>query len=142
MSKKYIKIVKLNIKAGLATPAPPVGPALGQHGINIMEFCKAYNKITNDKKGNIIPVKIFIYEDKSFRFEIKTPPTSELIKKIINLSKGSSKPHLDKVGNINHDQLLQIANIKLPDLDVKDINAALNTVIGTAKSMGIVISKE
>lgn len=135
--KKVVGKVKLQIIAGQATPAPPVGPALGQHGINIMEFCKAFNAATKDKGGMLIPVVITIYHDKSFSFITKTPPVSVLLKKAAQLAKGASAAKLEKVGKITRKQLEEIARVKLPDLNTSDIAKAIKMVEGTAKSMGI-----
>ena len=135
--KKVEGLIKLQIEAGQANPAPPVGPALGQHGVNIMDFCKAYNAQTESMRGNVIPVEITIYEDRSFDFITKTPPAAELIKKAAGLKKGSSVPHKDKVGKLTKDQVREIAQTKLPDLNANDIDAAMKIVEGTARSMGI-----
>ena len=135
--KKVSGLIKLQIKAGQATPAPPIGPALGQHGVNIMEFCKAYNAQTESQRGNVIPVEITVYEDRSFTFITKTPPAAELIKKAAGLSKGSGVPHKDKVGKLTKDQVREIATTKLPDLNANDIDAAMKIVEGTARSMGV-----
>ena len=129
--------IKLQIQAGAATPAPPIGPALGQHGVNIMEFCKAYNAATESQRGNIVPVEITVYEDRSFTFVTKTPPAAELIKKAAGVSKGSATPHTDKVGHLSADQLREIARTKEPDLNANDIDNAARTIAGTARSMGI-----
>ena len=137
--KKLTAIIKLQIQAGAANPAPPVGPALGQHGVNIMEFCKAYNAATEAMRGNVVPVEITIYEDRSFTFITKTPPAAELIKKAAGLQKGSSTPHTDKVGRINRDQVREIATTKMPDLNANDVEAAMKIVEGTARSMGITV---
>jgi large subunit ribosomal protein L11 len=137
--KKLAGIIKLQIQAGAANPAPPVGPALGQHGVNIMEFCKAYNAATESMRGNVIPVEITIYEDRSFTFVTKTPPAAELIKKAAGLAKGSATPHTDKVGKISAAQVREIATTKLPDLNANDIEAAAKIVEGTARSMGITV---
>ncbi|NQV00106.1 MAG: 50S ribosomal protein L11 [Parcubacteria group bacterium] len=131
--------VKLQIQAGKANPAPPVGPALGQHGLNIQEFCTSFNEKTKDKMGDVIPVIINIYEDRSFDFVLKTPPAAELIKKAINLQKGSGEPQKEKVGKIKRDQLKEIAEKKMEDLNAKDIDAAIKIVEGTAKSMGVTV---
>ena len=139
--KKLAAIIKLQINAGAATPAPPVGPALGQHGVNIMEFCKAYNSATESMRGNVVPVEITIYEDRSFTFVTKTPPAAEMIKKAAGLAKGSSVPHKDKVGRISRDQVREIATTKLPDLNANDINAAMLIVEGTARSMGVTVDR-
>jgi large subunit ribosomal protein L11 len=135
--KKISGFINLQIQAGAATPAPPVGPALGQHGVNIMEFVKAYNAATEHQRGSIIPVVITVYEDRSFTFITKTPPAAELIKKAAGLQKGSSVPHKDKVGKLTKDQVREIATTKLPDLNANDIDAAMKIVEGTARSMGI-----
>ncbi len=137
--KKIAANVKVQLQAGAATPAPPVGTALGPHGVNIMEFCKAYNAATEAMRGNVIPVEITIYEDRTFTFVTKTPPAAELIKKAAGLQKGSSVPHKDKVGRINRDQVREIATTKLPDLNANDVNAAMKIVEGTARSMGITV---
>ena len=138
--RKLSAIIKLQIKAGAATPAPPVGPALGQHGVNIMEFCKAYNAQTESMRGNVIPVEITIYEDRSFTFITKTPPAAELIKKAAGVAKGSGVPQKDKVGRLTKDQVREIATTKLPDLNANDIDAAMKIVEGTARSMGVTTS--
>ena len=135
--KKVAGYIKLQIQAGAATPAPPIGPALGQHGVNIMEFCKAYNAATESQRGNIVPVEITVYEDRSFTFVTKTPPAAELIKKAAGVSKGSATPHTDKVGHLSADQLREIARTKEPDLNANDIEAAARIIAGTARSMGI-----
>lgn len=137
MAKKVIAVIKLQIPAGEANPAPPVGPALGQHGVNIMEFCKAYNEKTKDQRGLIIPVEITVYEDRSFTFITKTPPAAVLIKKAIGLEKGSGEPNKNKVGKITRDQIREIAEIKMPDLNANDIEAAMKIIEGTARSMGV-----
>ena len=135
--KKVAGYIKLQIQAGAATPAPPIGPALGQHGVNIMEFCKAYNAATESQRGNIVPVEITVYEDRSFTFVTKTPPAAELIKKAAGVSKGSATPHTDKVGHLSADQLREIARTKEPDLNANDIDTAARISAGTARSMGI-----
>jgi len=135
--KKVAGYIKLQIQAGAATPAPPIGPALGQHGVNIMEFCKVYNAATESQRGNIVPVEITVYEDRSFTFVTKTPPAAELIKKAAGVSKGSATPHTDKVGHLSADQLREIARTKEPDLNANDIDNAARTIAGTARSMGI-----
>ena len=137
--KKISSIIKLQIQAGQATPAPPVGPALGAAGVNMMEFVKAYNDRTADQRGNIIPVEITVYEDRSFTFITKTPPAAELIKKAAGLQKGSAVPHTDKVGKITQAQVREIAETKMPDLNANDIEAAAKIVEGTARSMGITV---
>jgi len=138
--KKVSGLIKLQIKAGLANPAPPVGPALGQHGVNIMEFCKAYNAATESQKGNVIPVEITVYDDRSFTFELKTPPASRLILKAAGLEKGSGEPHKVKAGSITKDQVRQIAETKMPDLNANDVEAAMKIIEGTARQMGITVS--
>jgi large subunit ribosomal protein L11 len=138
--KKVAGLIKLQIKAGLANPAPPVGPALGQHGVNIMEFCKAYNAATESQKGNVIPVEITVYDDRSFTFELKTPPASRMILKAAGLEKGSGEPHKVKAGSITKDQVRQIAETKMPDLNANDVDAAMKIIEGTARQMGITVS--
>jgi len=135
--KKVAAIVKVQLQAGQANPAPPVGTALGPHGVNIMEFCKAYNAATESMRGNVVPVEITIYEDRTFSFVTKTPPAAEMIKKAAGLAKGSSVPHRDKVGSITKDQIREIATTKLPDLNATDVEAAMKIVEGTARSMGV-----
>lgn len=135
--KKVAGYIKLQIQAGAATPAPPIGPALGQHGVNIMEFCKAYNAATESQRGNVIPVEITVYEDRSFTFVTKTPPAAELIKKAAGVAKGSPTPHSAKVGHLTADQLREIAKTKEPDLNANDIDNAARIIAGTARSMGI-----
>jgi large subunit ribosomal protein L11 len=135
--KKLAAIIKLQIKAGLATPAPPIGPALGQHGVNIMEFCKQYNAATEAQRGNVIPVEISVYEDRSFTFITKTPPASILLKRAAGVAKGSGSPNKDKVGKVTEKQVADIAKQKLPDLNAASIDAAIKSVKGTARSMGI-----
>ena len=139
MAKKATGFIKLAIAAGQANPAPPVGPALGQHGVNIMEFCKAYNAATESQRGQIIPVEITVYEDRSFTFVLKTPPAAELIKKAAGVKKGSGVPHTDKVGKITWDQAREIAETKMPDLNANDVEAGAKIVAGTARSMGITV---
>ena len=138
--KRISGFIKLQIQAGAATPAPPVGPALGQHGVNIMEFVKAYNAATESMRGTVIPVEITIYEDRSFTFITKTPPAAELIKKAAGVTKGSGVPHTTKVGKITRDQVREIATTKLPDLNANDVEAAMKIVEGTARSMGVTVS--
>ncbi|MHB1490257.1 50S ribosomal protein L11 [mine drainage metagenome] len=137
--KKVTGLIKLQIKAGLATPAPPIGPALGQHGVNIMEFCKAYNAATEAQRGDVIPVEITVYEDRSFTFVTKTPPAAELIKKAAGIAKGSPTPHTVKVAKITAQQVREIATTKLVDLNANDLAAAEKTIAGTARSMGITV---
>ena len=138
--KKVSGLIKLQIKAGQATPAPPIGPALGQHGVNIMEFCKAYNAQTEAQRGNVIPVEITVYEDRSFTFITKTPPAAELIKKAAGVDKGSGEPHVKKVANLTNAQVREIAETKLQDLNAKDVDMAARIIAGTARSMGITVS--
>ena len=137
MAKKVLTLIKLQIPAGAANPAPPVGPALGQHGVNIMDFCKAFNAQTQQDAGTIIPVVITVFEDRSFTFVTKTPPAAVLIKKAIGLEKGSSEPHRDKVGRISQAQLREIAEQKLADLNAHDVDQATKIIAGTARSMGV-----
>lgn len=137
--KKIASIIKLQIQAGQATPAPPVGPALGAAGVNMMEFVKAYNDATADMRGNIVPVEITVYEDRSFTFITKTPPAAELIKKAAGVQKASATPHTVKVGSITQAQVREIAETKMPDLNANDIEAAAKIVAGTARSMGITV---
>jgi large subunit ribosomal protein L11 len=139
--KKVTGLIKLHIQAGAANPAPPVGPALGQHGVNIMDFCKAYNAATEDKRGNIIPVEITVYEDRSFDFRLKTPPASRLILKAAGLEKGSSVPQTTKVGSLTRAQVREIAETKMPDLNANDVDAAMKIIEGTARQMGITIQE-
>jgi len=137
--KKVTGLIKLQIKAGAATPAPPIGPALGQHGVNIMEFCKAYNAATEAQRGNVIPVEITVYEDRSFTFITKTPPAAELIKKAAGVAKGSPTPHTVKVASLTKAQITEIASTKLEDLNANDLAAAEKIIAGTARSMGITV---
>ena len=137
--KKVAGLIKLHIQAGQANPAPPVGPALGQHGVNIMEFCKAYNAATENQRGEVIPVEITVYEDRSFDFITKTPPAAKLVLKAAGLKKGTGEPHRDKVGSITRDQVRQIAETKMPDLNANDINAAMKIIEGTARQMGVTV---
>ena len=139
MAKKIETYIKLQIGAGKANPAPPVGPALGQHGVNIMEFCKAFNAKTQEQMGKIIPVIITVYADRSFSFITKTPPAPSLILEACGLKKGSGEPNKEKVGTISIAQIEKIAKIKFPDLNTKELNAASNMIKGTARSMGIVV---
>ncbi|MDO4609946.1 50S ribosomal protein L11 [Corynebacterium sp.] len=140
--KKLSAIIKLQIQAGQANPAPPVGPALGAHGVNIMEFCKAYNAATENQRGNVIPVEISVYEDRSFTFKLKTPPAAKLLLKAAGLQKGSGVPHTNKVGTVTMDQCREIAEQKKPDLNANDIEAGARIIAGTARSMGIVVEGE
>ncbi len=137
--KKIAGYIKLQINAGAATPAPPIGPALGQHGVNIMEFCRAYNAQTEGQRGQVIPVEITVYEDRSFTFITKTPPAAELIKKAAGVAKGSGEPHTNKVGRLTQAQVREIAQVKLEDLNANDVDAASKIIAGTARSMGITV---
>jgi large subunit ribosomal protein L11 len=137
--KKVAALIKLQIKAGQATPAPPIGPALGQHGVNIMEFCKAYNAQTEGQRGSVIPVEITVFEDRSFTFITKTPPAAELIKKAAGVAKGSGEPHKTKVGRLTSAQVREIAASKLEDLNANDLDQASKIIAGTARSMGITV---
>jgi large subunit ribosomal protein L11 len=137
--KKVIGLIKLQIQAGQANPAPPVGPALGQHGVNIMEFCKAYNAATESQRGNVIPVEITVYEDRSFTFNLKTPPAAKLLLKAAGVQKGSGTPHTTKVAKVTWDQVREIAETKKEDLNANDIDAAAKIIAGTARSMGITV---
>lgn len=139
MAKKVVGLIKLAINAGKATPAPPVGPALGQHGVNIMAFCKEYNERTKDQAGLIIPVEITVYEDRTFTFITKTPPASILLKKAANIESGSSEPNRKKVAQVNKTKVREIAELKMKDLNAASVEAAMSMVEGTARSMGIVI---
>jgi large subunit ribosomal protein L11 len=139
VAKKVRAIVKLQIVGGKANPAPPVGPALGQHGVNIMEFCKAYNAATQDKIDSVVPVEITVFEDRSFTFVLKTAPAAVLIRGAAGISKGAANPRKDKVGKITKAQLREIAEIKMPDLNALDVDAAMNTLAGTARSMGVTV---
>src|SRR5436309_4616549 len=140
MARKVLTMIKLQIPAGAANPAPPVGPALGQHGVNIMEFCKAFNAQTQADAGTIIPVEITVYEDRSFTFITKTPPAAVLIKQAIGIDKGSGEPNRMKVGTITQDQLRSIAEKKLPDLNAHDVDQAMKIIAGTARSMGVEVA--
>ncbi|WP_292988313.1 50S ribosomal protein L11 [Mycobacterium sp.] len=137
--KKAVGLIKLQIKAGEANPAPPVGPALGQHGVNIMEFCKSYNAATESQRGNVVPVEITVYEDRSFTFALKTPPAARLLLKAAKVAKGSAEPHKDKVATVTWDQVREIAETKKEDLNANDIDAAAKIIAGTARSMGITV---
>lgn len=141
MAKKIRAIIKLQLEAGMATPAPPVGPALGQHGANIMAFCKEYNERTRSQQGNIIPVEIVVYEDRSFTFSLKTPPASDLIRKAVGIEKGSSAQKREKVGTITRAQLQQIAETKMKDLNANDMDAAIRMIEGTCRSMGVEVAR-
>ena len=137
MAKKVLTLIKLQIPGGQANPAPPVGPALGQHGVNIMEFCKAFNARTQDKQGLIIPALITIYADRSFTFELRTPPASVLLKRAAKIAKGSGDPSREKVGKVTRSQVREIAEMKLPDLNAHDVENAMRIIEGTARSMGL-----
>ena len=137
--RKLSAIIKLQIKAGAATPAPPVGPALGQHGVNIMEFCKAYNAATQAQAGDVVPVEISVFEDRSFTFELKTPPAARLLLKAAGVPKGSGVPQKDKVGSITKAQLREVAEKKMSDLNANDLDMAERIIAGTARSMGITV---
>ncbi len=139
MAKKIKTVIKLQIQAGKANPAPPVGPALGQHGLNIQEFCVKFNDATKDKMGDIIPAEITVYEDRSFDFILKTPPASDLLRKAAGVQKGAGNPLKDKVGKINDSKLTEIAEKKLPDLNANDVEGAKKIIAGTARSMGITV---
>jgi large subunit ribosomal protein L11 len=141
MAKKVVAIVKLEIEAGKANPAPPIGPALAQHGINLMQFCKDYNARTANRIGDIIPAEITIFSDQSFRFVLKTPPTASLIRKALGIEVGSGEPNRVKVGQLTQAQLREIAEVKMPDLNANDLEAAMLQVAGTARSMGVTIEK-
>jgi large subunit ribosomal protein L11 len=138
--KKLTAVIKLQIKAGLANPAPPVGPALGQHGVNIMEFCKQYNAATEAQRGQVVPVEISVYEDRSFTFITKTPPAAKLILKAAGIEKGSGVPQKDKVATLTMAQIREIAEQKMPDLNANDIDAAAKIIAGTARSMGVIVA--
>ena len=140
MAKKVLTLIKLQIPGGQANPAPPVGPALGQHGVNIMEFCKTFNAQTADQNGRITPVEITVFEDLSFTFITKTPPAAVLIKEAIGLEKGSPEPNRDKVGRLTRDQVRQIAETKMPDLNARDVDQAMRIIEGTARSMGVQVA--
>jgi large subunit ribosomal protein L11 len=140
MAKRRVAaIVRIQIQAGAATPAPPVGTALGPHGINIMDFCKAYNAATESQRGNVVPVEITVYEDRSFDFKLKTPPAAKLLLKAARVDKGSAEPHKDKVAKVTWDQVREIAETKKEDLNANDIDAAAKIIAGTARSMGITV---
>ena len=139
-NKKVSALIKLEIEAGKANPAPPLGPALGSHGVNIMDFCKAYNAATQDKAGQIVPVEITVYEDRSFDFILKTPPAAALLLKAAGIEKGTDNPLTNKVGSVTSAQVREIAEIKMPDLSARDIEAGMKIIEGTARSMGITVS--
>ena len=138
--KKVSALIKLQIEAGKANPAPPLGPALGSHGVNIMDFCKAYNAATQDKMGQVIPVEITVYEDRSFTFVLKTPPAADLLRKAAGVAKGSENPLNHKVGTVTQAQLREIAETKMPDLSARDVEAGMKIIAGTARSMGITVA--
>jgi large subunit ribosomal protein L11 len=140
MAKKIRAVIKLQLQAGQATPAPPVGPALGQHGANIMAFCKEYNEKTSSQAGSIIPVEITVFEDRSFVFALKTPPASDLIRKALGIDKGSATQKREKVGTLTRSQVQQIAELKMKDLNANDVDAAMKMVEGTARSMGVEVA--
>ena len=139
MAKKVLTLIKLQIPAGAANPAPPVGPALGQHGVNIMEFCKAFNARTQAQSGTIIPVEITVFEDRSFTFITKTPPAAVLLREACGIDKGSGEPNRDKVATVSRDKVRDIAELKMPDLNANDVEAAMKIIEGTARSMGITV---
>ena len=139
MAKKVIGFIKLQIPAGKANPAPPVGPALGQHGVNIMEFCKAFNAKTQEQAGKLIPVEITVFADRSFTFITKTPPAASLLLEALGIQKGSGEPNREKIGIVTNAQLKEIAEIKMPDLNASDVESAVRMIAGTARSMGIVV---
>jgi large subunit ribosomal protein L11 len=141
MAKEVKAILKLQILAGKANPAPPVGPALGQHGVPIQDFCNRFNEATKDKGGDIIPVEITIYEDRSFDFKLKTPPAAELLKKAAGIKKGSGSPLKEKIAKVSRDKIREIAEIKMPDLNANDIEAAMKIIEGTARQMGLIVEK-
>jgi large subunit ribosomal protein L11 len=140
MARKVLTLIKLQVPGGSANPAPPVGPALGQHGVNIMEFCKAFNAQTQDQNGRIIPVEITVYEDRSFTFITKTPPAAVLIKEAAGIAKGSGEPNREKVASLTMDQVRQIAETKLQDLNARDVDQAAKIIAGTARSMGVEVN--
>ena len=139
MAKKVIGFIKLQIPAGKANPAPPVGPALGQHGVNIMEFCKAFNAKTQEQMGKLIPVEITVFADRSFTFITKTPPAASLLLEAVGIPKGSGEPNREKIGTVTKAQLKEIAEIKMPDLNASDLESAMRMIAGTARSMGIIV---
>jgi large subunit ribosomal protein L11 len=142
VAKKVMTVIKLQIPAGAANPAPPVGPALGQHGVNIMEFCKAFNARTQAQNGTIIPVEISVFEDRSFSFITKTPPAAVLLREAAGVDKGSGEPNRTKVANVSRDKVREIAELKMPDLNANDVEAAMRIIEGTARSMGITVDAE
>jgi large subunit ribosomal protein L11 len=142
VAKKVMTVIKLQIPAGAANPAPPVGPALGQHGVNIMEFCKAFNARTQAQTGTIIPVEISVFEDRSFSFITKTPPAAVLLREAAGVDKGSGEPNRNKVANVSRDKVREIAELKMPDLNANDVEAAMRIIEGTARSMGITVDQD
>ena len=140
MTKKVVAVIKLQIEAGKANPAPPVGPALGQHGLNIMQFCKEYNARTQSQAGMVVPVEITVYQDRSFAFITKTPPAKNLLLKAAGVPKGSAEPNIDKVGQVTREQVREIAQLKMKDLNAVDVEGAMRIIEGTARSMGIIVS--
>ncbi len=140
MAKKVLTLIKLQIPAGQANPAPPVGPALGQHGVNIMEFCKAFNAQTQAQDGTITPVEITVFEDRSFKFITKTPPAAVLLREALGIQKGSGEPNRDKVGTVSRDKVREIAELKMPDLNANDVEQAMKIIEGTARSMGVEVA--
>ena len=140
MAKEVKTVLKLQIRAGQANPAPPVGPALGQHGLNIQDFCTKFNDATKDKGGDVIPVEISVYEDRTFDFKLKTPPAAELLKKAAKIKKGSGKPNSEKIGKVTKAQVKEIAEVKMPDLNAVDIEGAMRIIEGTARQMGLTVS--
>jgi len=139
MAKELLTTIKLQIKAGQANPAPPVGPALGQHGLNIQEFCTRFNEATKDKMGDVIPVEINVYEDRTYDFKLKTPPAAELLKKAAGIKKGSGKPLQEKIGKVTKAQIREIAQVKMPDLNTDDVEQAAKIIEGTARQMGLTV---
>jgi len=139
MAKKITTVIKLQIKAGQANPAPPVGPALGQHGLNIQDFCSKFNEATKENMGDVIPVEISVFEDRTFDFKLKTPPAAELLKKAAKIKKGSGTPNTKKIGKVSKAQIKEIAEIKMVDLNAHDIEAAMKIIEGTARQMGLVV---
>ncbi len=141
MAKPLKTIIKLQIMGGAANPAPPVGPALGQHGLNIAEFCQKFNEATQDKRGQVVPVEISVYEDRTYDFKMKTPPAAELLKQAAKAKKGSGKPNTDKIGTVTKAQIREIAEIKMPDLNTHNVESAMRTIEGTARQMGIIVTE-
>ena len=141
MSKEVVAVIKLQIPGGAANPAPPVGPALGQHGLSIQDFCTQFNNATQDKRGDVIPCEISVYADRTFSFILKTPPAAELLKKAAKIKKGSGKPHTDKIGSVTKAQVREIAETKLPDLNTDDVESAMRTIEGTARQMGLTVTE-